>query len=226
MMRGPVAPCGMNTMHAWLPSGPLLAAFLLASFVLAVTPGPGVLYVVTRSLAEGRWSGMASVAGVALGNLANAIGASLGIAAIFAVSSIAFSIVKYAGAAYLIYLGIQALRAPASSEPSSAAPAPRSRIFRDGFMVALLNPKTAMFFAAFLPQFMNTDAVPAAQSIVLGSVFVAMAVVTDSLYVLAASAIAPFLARRRGVGAIGRHVSGCTFIGLGILSAFGSRQTR
>ena len=213
----------MNTL---LPSGPLLTGFLVASFVLAVTPGPGVLYVVSRSLAEGRTSGLASVAGVALGNLINVIGASVGIAAIFAVSALAFSVVKFAGAAYLIYLGVQALRRPASVPSGTVViPVTRTRVFRDGFLVALLNPKTAMFFAAFLPQFMHTDHTAVGQSVALGGLFVAMALVTDSLYVLAASAIGPALLRTRGASAFGRYISGCAFIGLGLLSAFGvSRQ--
>ena len=119
-------------METLLPSGPLLAGFLFASFVLAVTPGPGVLYIVTRTVAEGRASGLASVAGVAMGNLANAIGASVGIAAIFAVSALAFTIVKYAGAAYLIYLGIKALRAPTAAATSPATRLPGRRCNRPG----------------------------------------------------------------------------------------------
>ena len=99
----------------FLPSGPLLSAFVLASLVLAIIPGPAVLYIVTRSLVQGRRSGLTSVVGVALGNLGNAIGASLGLAALFAVSSVAFTAVKYAGAAYLVYLGVQALRAPGAA---------------------------------------------------------------------------------------------------------------
>ncbi len=129
-----------------LPGWPLLSAFLVASFVLAITPGPGVFYIVTRSLAQGPRHGLASVAGVALGNLGNAIGASIGLAALFAVSSLAFTAVKYAGALYLLYLGIQALRtAGANSEPRLAAPAGLRRVFRHGFVVALLNPKTTIF---------------------------------------------------------------------------------
>ncbi len=211
-------------MNELLPSAPLFAGFLVASFVLAVTPGPGVLYIVTRSIAEGRASGLASVAGVALGNLANAIGASIGIAAIFAVSSLAFSVVKYAGAGYLVYLGIQALRAPPLTRMETTEPVAHRKIFRDGFLVAVLNPKTAMFFAAFLPQFMHTDAAPMVQSIALGIIFVAMAAATDSIYALSASAIAPALTRARSLGVVGRYLSGCTFIGLGLLSALsGSR---
>src|SRR5687768_15554125 len=100
--------CTGKPMLDLLPSGPLLTTFLAASLVLAVTPGPGVLYIVTRSMVQGRSAGLASVAGVALGNLGNAIGASAGLAALFAASSLAFLVVKYAGAFYLIYLGVRA----------------------------------------------------------------------------------------------------------------------
>ena len=207
-------------MSAVLPSGPLLSAFLVASFVLAVTPGPGVFYVVTRSLLQGRRFGLASVAGVALGNLGNAAGASLGLAALFAVSSLAFTVVKYAGALYLVYLGIHALRAPRrATGDAPPSPSGMGRIFRDGFIVALLNPKTAIFFAAFLPQFMSGEAAPVVQSLVLGAIFVAMAAITDTGYAMAAGAVAPLLARARGADAVGRYVTGGAFIGLGVLTA-------
>jgi threonine/homoserine/homoserine lactone efflux protein len=213
-------------MNNLLPAWPLLSAFLVASLILAVSPGPGVFYIVTRSLLQGRRHGLASVAGVTLGNLGNAIGASIGLAALFAVSSVAFTVVKYAGAAYLVYLGIQALRAPRA--PSlSEAPQPASLwpIFRDGFVVALLNPKTAIFFAAFLPQFMSGEAAAALQGIALGALFVAIAAVTDSIYALAASAVAPALAQTRGLRVLGRYVTGGAFIGLGLLAALsGSRS--
>lgn len=173
-------------MNNLLPAWPLLSAFLVASLVLAVTPGPGVFYIVTRSLLQGRRYGLASVAGVALGNLGIAIGASIGLAALFAISSVAFTVVKYAGAAYLVYLGFQALRAHGlEKEPEAPRPASLWPIFRDGFVVALLNPKTAIFFAAFLPQFMSHEAAPALQGIALGALFVAIAAVTDSIYALA-----------------------------------------
>jgi threonine/homoserine/homoserine lactone efflux protein len=213
-------------MQAILPSWPLLSAFLAASFILAVTPGPGVFYIVTRSVMQGRRHGLASVLGVALGNLGNAVGASIGLAALFAISSLAFTVVKYAGALYLIYLGIQALRAPQVA-PASANPAPASlaRIFRDGFVVALLNPKTAIFFAAFLPQFMSADAAPIVQSIALGSLFVAIAAMTDTGYALAAGAVAPMLSRARGVRALGRYLTGGAFIGLGVFTALGGPRS-
>lgn len=169
-------------MNEILPAWPWLSAFLAASLVLAISPGPGVFYIVARSLAQGRRSGLASVAGVALGNLGNAVGASLGLAALFAVSSVAFTIVKYLGAVYLVYLGVQALRARRLQlESAELGHARLSRIFRDGLVVALFNPKTAVFFAAFLPQFINSGTAPTLQSVVLGAMFVAIAAVTDTV---------------------------------------------
>lgn len=207
-------------MDLLFPSWPLLAAFVIASLVLALTPGPAVIYVVTRTLAQGRRAGLASVAGVALGNLGNAVGAAIGLAALFAVSSLAFTVVKYAGAAYLVYLGVRALRTT-STEGAQAGfgSASHERIFRDGFLVALLNPKTAIFFAAFLPQFMDPAGSVILQSMSLGVVFVLLASMTDCAYVLAASAAAPLLGRMRGAGSAGRYVTASTFIGLGIFTA-------
>ena len=215
-------------MSELLPPLPLLTAFLLASLVLAVTPGPGVFYIVTRSVSQGRLSGLASVAGVAAGNLGNAIGASLGLAALFAVSSVAFSVVKYVGAAYLVWLGIQALRAPAATPDATAAPARGSlrRIFADGFVVALLNPKTAIFFAAFLPQFVSASHMPIAQTLALGVLFVAIAATTDSLYAIGAGAVRPALERASGVARAGRYLSAGAFIGLGVLTAVSGQRTR
>ena len=209
-----------------LPAWPLLSAFLVASFVLAVTPGPGVFYIVTRSLLQGRRFGLASVGGVALGNFGNAVGASIGLAALFAVSSLAFTVVKYAGALYLVYLGVKALRAQRNDAlPVDVAPARLWPIFRDGFVVALLNPKTAIFFAAFLPQFMSAERSPLVQSIALGAMFVLMAVVTDTAYALTAGAAAPVLARARGVPAVGRYLTGGAFIGLGVFTALSGART-
>lgn len=204
----------------------LLTAFFIASIILAVTPGPGVIYVVTRTLAQGRTAGLTSVAGVAIGNLGNAIGASIGLAALFAISSLAFTIVKYAGAAYLVYLGIKALRASvAQAMPTEFGAARLGLIFRDGFVVALLNPKTTIFFAAFLPQFMNPAGSAIPQTMLLGTIFVMIAAVTDSLYVLAAGVIAPLLTRARGASAAGRYAAATAFIGLGIFTAFAGERT-
>lgn len=210
-----------------IPPWPLFSTFLIASFVLAVTPGPGVFYIVTRSLAQGHRSGLASVAGVAVGNFGNALAASIGLAALFAVSSFAFSVIKYVGALYLVYLGVQMLRSsPMENSDSVPTAAPLGRVFRDGFVVALLNPKTMVFFAAFLPQFLSPDATPIFQSTVLGSLFVAIAAVTDSVYALAAGVAAPAL-RRRGIRNLGQRLGGGVFIGLGLFTALaGSRGTK
>jgi len=208
-----------------LPPWPLLSAFMLASLVLAITPGPGVFYILARSLSQGRRHGMASVAGVALGNFGNAVGATLGLAALFAASSVAFTLVKLAGAAYLVYLGIQAIRAP-DAQPGDAAPPAQGlgRIFRDGFGVALLNPKTALFFAAFLPQFMTPQASLVGQSLVLGAIFVVIAALSDTAYALAAGWISPRLSRLGPLRRAGRWLTGGAFIGLGVLAALTGRR--
>jgi threonine/homoserine/homoserine lactone efflux protein len=211
----------------FLPPWPLLVAFCGASVLLAVTPGPAVLYIVTRTLAQGRRAGLASMAGVALGNLGNALGAAIGLAALFAISSLAFTVVKYAGAAYLVYLGLKTLRKNDDAELKPFVSSDWRLIFRDGFVVALLNPKTAIFFAAFLPQFMSPHGSAIGQSVMLGATFVAIAAVTDSSYALAAGAVAPRLKRRRGSGAIGRYLTASAFVALGIFTAVtGSRAAK
>jgi threonine/homoserine/homoserine lactone efflux protein len=145
------------------------------------------------------------------------------------VSSLAFSIVKYAGAAYLLYLGIKALRRPAATAvPGEFASPQRRRIARDGFLVALLNPKTALFFAAFLPQFIDRAAGPTAlQGALFGVVFVAVAACTDSAYVLAANVAGARLGRGRRFETIGRYAAAATYFGLGLFTAAtGSRNGR
>jgi threonine/homoserine/homoserine lactone efflux protein len=215
-----------------LPPLPLLLAFVGASLALALTPGPAVVYIVARTLAQGRTGGLASAAGVALGNFGNALGAALGLAVLFAISSAAFTAVKLAGAAYLVWMGVTLWReagrgaAGAASLPEVARRS-NAQVFRDGFVVALLNPKTALFFAAFLPQFMTLGgAHPLAQSVALGGVFVLIAASTDVGYVLLASLIAP---RLRGAVAARRHgqrLAGTAFIGLGVLAALSERPSR
>ena len=209
-------------------AGPMLAAFLLASLVLAATPGPGVVYIVARTLVQGRAAGMASVAGVAMGNLGNALGASLGLAALFTLSSVAFTVVKWAGAAYLVYLGTKSLRrSPEAALPGSFETPHLRRIGRDGFFVALLNPKTALFFAAFLPQFIDRAASTAVQGATLGVVFVLVAVVTDTSYVMAANLAASRIGGGRRFDTIGRYAAAAIYFGLGIFTAAtGSRGAR
>ena len=207
-------------------------AFALASLVLAATPGPGVVYIVTRTVAQGRRAGLMSVAGVALGNLGNAMGASLGLAALLAVSAMAFAVVKLAGAAYLLYLGWRALRSSAPVPVDAGfAPPQAGRILREGFVVALLNPKTALFFAAFLPQFMDPAASAFLQSAAFGAAFVLIAASTDTAYVLAAAVAAPALGAGRAGAGVGRYATAAIYLGLGLYTAVsgtsaGTRTTR
>lgn len=230
-----------------------LPAFLAASVVLAVTPGPGVAYIVARTLAQGRAAGMASALGVALGNGGNAAGAALGLAALFAASAAAFAVVTWAGAAYLVWLGVRLWRRgddaargdTAGAGPGSTRASPEhdadghadrpdlpassavpARIVRDGFIVALFNPKTTLFFAAFLPQFVVPQvASPLAPSLMLGAMFVAIALASDIAYVLGAAWIAPRLAGR-WAPRTGRRLSAALFIGLGLLAALAQRPGR
>jgi threonine/homoserine/homoserine lactone efflux protein len=205
-----------------LPPAPWLGAFVAASVVLAVTPGPGVIYIVARSLSQGRRSGLASVAGVAVGNFGNALGASLGLAALFVVSSVAFTVVKWAGAAYLVWLGIQALRTHGELQAEAPAPQAPGRVFRDGVLVSLLNPKTTLFFAAFLPQFVSPAGSLVAQTVLLGALFVAIAALSDTAYALLAGAVALRLAGR--VPRWGRWLTGGAYIGLGLLTALAEQR--
>jgi threonine/homoserine/homoserine lactone efflux protein len=215
-------------MAGLLPPWPLLSAFLVASLVLAVTPGPAVFYIVTRSATQGRRVGLASAMGIAAGNLVNMLAASLGLVALFAVSSLAFTAVKYVGALYLGYLGVRALYG-VEPEPSRIVPRVPSLagVFRDGAIVAVFNPKTTLFFAAFLPQFLSAAAEPMIQSVVLGTLFVSLAAITDGAYALAAGGLAPTLAKVRGVRVVGRYATASALIGLGVFAAVaGSRDGR
>jgi threonine/homoserine/homoserine lactone efflux protein len=210
-------------MRDLLPPWPLLSAFMAASLVLAITPGPGVIYIVTRGALHGRRAALASVAGIAAGNLINAAAAAIGLAALFAVSSVAFTIVKWAGAAYLVWIGCRMLMAAAPTHQAAPVPASAGRVFRDGLLVAALNPKTTLFFAAFLPQFFGTPDNTALQALALGAIFVGIAGVTDSLYALLAGSLAPVLGRASGRWA--RWAGGGTFIGLGVLTALAGSRT-
>lgn len=214
-------------MLALLLDNPLWIAFAFASLVLALTPGPGVLFIVSRTLTQGRKAGLITVAGVALGNLGNALGAGLGLSALFSVSATAFAVVKFVGAGYLFYLGWQTLNKPSTSESVQSVLKSRTwSLFREGFWVALLNPKTMLFFAAFLPQFMTTTASPFLQSLAFGVSFVCIAAITDSIYVLAAAGLRKTLNRVGWGLRYGRYAQGAVYIGLGLFAAFSGQRTR
>jgi threonine/homoserine/homoserine lactone efflux protein len=213
-------------MIALLFSSPSIVTYLVASLVLAVTPGPGVVYLVTQTIAQGRKAGLTSIVGLALGDLGNAMAASVGLAAVFAASATAFAVVKFAGAAYLVFLGIKALRAKTMVHGAARTNRISSaRLFRDGFLVALLNPKTALFFAALLPQFISPGASTLGQSAILGCVFVSISMCTDMIYVISASALAPRIRQRSAGRGYGRYISAATFIGLGAYAALANPRS-
>jgi threonine/homoserine/homoserine lactone efflux protein len=173
----------------------LIALFAAATFVLTVTPGPGVLYVVGRSVGGGRRVGLVSMLGIETGEAVYIAAAALGLTALLATSAIALSVVRYVGAAYLLYLGIRAWRHPETGEETDEGPAAHWGAYGRGLVVQLLNPKVAVFFVAYFPQFVRPGEPVAPQVLVLGCVYLAVAVVTDTGYVLLASWLADKLAR-------------------------------
>ena len=194
-----------------IPSHSALLIFVTSAAILLAIPEPAVLYITSRSVGQGRIAGIVSAFGIAVGTLVHATAAALGLSALLVSSTTAFSAVKYLGAAYLIYLGIQKLRRedPAAL-PSGALRAKLRSVFFQGIVVNVLNPKTALFFAALLPQFINPGALPLAQSLILGSVFVCIAMCTDSIYVLTAATLGARLrqadASQPGIGEDSWHL--------------------
>jgi threonine/homoserine/homoserine lactone efflux protein len=204
-----------------LPDAAHLGLFVIAALVLLLTPGPAVLYIVTRSVDQGRRAGLVSVLGVHAGTLVHVGAAAAGLSAVLAASATAFSVVKYLGAAYLVYLGIRQLVSRGGESANAAPAAPRlRRAFVDGFVVNVLNPKTALFFLAFLPQFVTVSrGAVAAQILGLGLVFCALGLMTDGLYALTAGSVAHWLRARRGVALTRRWIPGTMYIGLGLATA-------
>ncbi|HSO54191.1 MAG TPA: LysE family translocator [Actinomycetes bacterium] len=213
-----------------MPETSTLALFAVAAVTLLVIPGPAVLYIVTRSVDQGRAAGLASVCGVHVGTLVHVAAAALGLSALLVSSATAYDTVRWLGAAYLVWLGVRRLMA--HDEPSTPASDPDTsrmglgRIFAQGVVVNVLNPKTALFFLAFLPQFVDTSrgSVPF-QVVVLGVAFVLLGLLSDGAYALAASTGAGWLRRRPGVAKASRLVSGGVLISLGVTTALaGSRS--
>ena len=200
---------------------PNLSIFMLAALILLLTPGPAVLYIVARSLDQGRLAGFVSVLSIEVGNFVHVLAASLGLSAILVSSSLAFSMVKYMGAAYLIYLGVRRLLArEIAHQPTTFQRQSLRRIFRQGVLVAILNPKTALFFFAFLPQFVNSSkSAFTLQLLTLGCLFVLMAIVTDSLYALLAGSVGQWLKGTRSFMRVERYLVGTVYIGLGVMAA-------
>lgn len=194
-----------------------LLLFALATLLLTASPGPGVLYVTARSVAQGRRAGFVSMFGIESGEVVWLAATATGLAALLAASVTALSVLRFAGAAYLIYIGVQRWRQAAEiATPRRAA---MGRVFVQGLVTQLVNPKVAVFFVAFLPQFLNAKEAIAPQVLTLGVLYIAIALAVDATYVLGASALGTrflhsAIARRRA----GRAAA-VTYAALGVFSA-------
>lgn len=197
-----------------------LTLFLFAALALLLVPGPAVLYIIARSASQGRAAGLVSVFAIETANLIQATAAGLGLSAILLSSALAFDVVKYLGAAYLIFLGIRKLLSSDNGAEEEIKQESLRQIYWQGVAINILNPKTALFFFAFLPQFVD----PArgnvvAQNLLLGMIFVGLAIVTDSLYALVISSFADTLRGNRRFQTGGRYFAGLVYVGLGITTA-------
>jgi len=203
-----------------------IPVFMLAALVLLLTPGPAVLYIVARSLDQGRLAGMVSVLSVEAGNFTLVLAATAGLSALLLSSALAFNVIKYLGAAYLVYLGVKRLlNRETSLAPERLERESLWRIFSQGYIVATLNPKTALFFLSFLPQFVDPAcSAVSLQFFTLGSLFVLMAIVTDGLYALLAGTLGQSLKKAQPFLKAERFVVGGLYIGLGLMAAFSGKS--
>lgn len=209
-----------------MPDSTAIAIYLSAAFMLAITPGPGILYVLTRSLRGGRREGYSSAFGTAIGGLFHVIAAAAGLSTILATSALAFSIVKYAGAAYLIYLGIRTIFQPdeiTETIPIEATANGR-KAFYQGIVTEVLNPKTALFFLAFIPQFINPDGVIFTQFVILGGISVFMNTSADIVVATLAGPIGSHLKKHAALRRGQRMFTGTTLIALGAYVALAKEK--
>ncbi|MBI1260049.1 MAG: LysE family translocator [Chloroflexi bacterium] len=208
-----------------MPDAAAFGLFLAAAVVLAITPGPGIFYVLARSIKGGRREGYASAAGTAVGGLFHVAAAALGVSALLATSAVAFSVVKYIGAAYLIYLGIRALLskdAPVELDDSERRASKRA--FYQGITTEVLNPKTALFFLAFIPQFINPRGVVVLEFLLLGSISVLLNSSVDMVVATLAGPIGVQLKRRARLRQAQRMFSGFSLIALGAYVALSGEK--
>lgn len=205
-----------------MPDVSRLGLFVAAAIALLLTPGPAIMYIVTRSVEQGRVAGLVSVLGICTGTLIHVIGATFGLSALLVSSAVAFSIVRYTGAAYLILLGIQTLvRHDPPLADIAVVRADLRRVFTQGVIVNVLNPHTAVFFFAFLPQFVNPSSghIPL-QMLSLGLLFVGLSATTDSGWAIAAGTAGEWIKRHPRFRGGQRYVTGSVLLGLGAATAF------
>jgi threonine/homoserine/homoserine lactone efflux protein len=207
-----------------MPDATTFAVFALACLAFLAIPGPSVFYIVTRSLVQGRRAGVTSMLGVQVGGLVHVVAAAFGVSALIASSATAFTVVKYAGAAYLVFLGLRKLLArdiPEDVEIEPRTPRSTAELFGHGVVVNVLNPKTALFFLAFLPQFVDPDAGPVApQMLVLGTLLVGLGVLSDGTYALVAAGAGNKLRSAARTRRRLEKISGGVFVALGLAAAF------
>ncbi|HEY3962325.1 MAG TPA: LysE family translocator [Gaiellaceae bacterium] len=207
-----------------MPTGSTIALFALASFALAVVPGPAVTYIVTQSIDKGRRAGLTSALGVSSGGLVHVAAATLGLSALIASSATAFTAVKFVGAAYLIAIGIKRI-VTKDETVTETQPAPLRRVWRQGLVVNVFNPKTALFFVAFLPQFVDPHrGAIAPQVAFLGVLFVLIALSSDATYALLASTFASRLRGSERAAKLKRYFTGSIFVVLGATAAAAHRN--
>lgn len=205
---------------SFVPPISVLPVFIAASLVLLVVPGPAVLFIVARSSAQGTRAGLVSVLGIHAATVVHVLAAVAGLSAIVVASATAFTAVKVAGGVYLIFLGLKTLRSAGTSGTGGAGRRGHNRLFVEGFVVNLLNPKVALFFLAFLPQFVAVDAAPVwSQTVVLGLIYIVVGLVSDAVYALLGARLGGW-AQRSSMRRIrtGRRVEGALLIGLGALT--------
>jgi threonine/homoserine/homoserine lactone efflux protein len=209
-----------------MPDANTVLVVALASVILVVVPGPAVIYILTRCVSQGRAAGLASAIGVNLGSTFHVLAAVAGLGLLLASSSSAYSILKWAGVAYLAWIGYQTLttRYEAFAAPEMQ-PQSLRRVFTQGVVVNLLNPKVAIFFLAFLPQFIDpASANPAFQTFVLGMTLVVIGLLSDSVYAIIGGRLGGLFRRRPGTARVTRLTAGITYLALaGIAAATGTR---
>jgi threonine/homoserine/homoserine lactone efflux protein len=212
-----------------MPDASTYALFVAAALVLLLVPGPAVIYVVARSVEGGRLTGLVSVLGVELGTLMHVVFAAAGLSAIVVSSAAAFSVVKWLGAAYLIWLGLRQILGrggEAEEETPSGGGENRIRVFSQSVLVQVLNPKVALFFLAFLPQFVDPSRGAAwRQVVVLGAALATLGLFTDGLYALLGGTAGDWIRNKNlGLRRAGRYFTGGIYVALGAVAAISNKD--
>jgi threonine/homoserine/homoserine lactone efflux protein len=208
-----------------VPEPSTLLLFAASALALVAVPGPNLIYIVTRSIDQGRCAGVASALGVETATLVHIAAAAAGLSAALASSATAFTVVKYAGAAYLVFLALRAFRERGDERRDERAPAAGRRVYAEGFVVNLLNPKVALFFLAFLPQFVDPGAGAAwTQVLVLGGLLAAIGLSVDLMYALAAGSLGTLVRGNAAMTRLRGRLTGGVYLALAAVTLAGGRR--